>query len=436
MAHTEINQRFGGALARRLLFWVLLISGVNALAGASVQIYLDYRRDAEDLSDNMSFIANGAVPAIAQAAWNFDRNQIEAQIAGIVNSHWVSGALVRYGPSENASVSIGKIDAAAPDVEIYPLRHGGPDAGGAVAVGRLFVQPNWRELYRRTGDRVLVILSTQAAKVSIFTICLLWLMSGLIIRPLRRMAEFARGFAPGRPFEPLVLQSGRRPDELSDLQQSLNDAYLRLHAAHAAEQRQIEELEERVAERTEELRAANAALAARELAMRELAYHDPLTGLANRKLLDERLAHALARAHRNGRHVVVLLIDLDDFKEVNDRFGHAAGDALLQAVACRMRGLLRETDTLVRMGGDEFVAVLDDVDPAADVTRVAHDLAAAIAAPWEWEGTSVHPSGSIGSARYPVDAYTAFDLLRAADRRMYAAKRRCGEGGELVGRVG
>lgn len=436
MAHTEINQRFGGALARRLLFWVLLISGVNALAGASVQIYLDYRRDAEDLSDNMSFIANGAVPAIAQAAWNFDRNQIEAQIAGIVNSHWVSGALVRYGPSENASVSIGKIDAAAPDVEIYPLRHGGPDAGGAVAVGRLFVQPNWRELYRRTGDRVLVILSTQAAKVSIFTICLLWLMSGLIIRPLRRMAEFARGFAPGRPFEPLVLQSGRRPDELSDLQQSLNDAYLRLHAAHAAEQRQIEELEERVAERTEELRAANAALAARELAMRELAYHDPLTGLANRKLLDERLAHALARAHRNGRHVVVLLIDLDDFKEVNDRFGHAAGDALLQAVACRMRGLLRETDTLARMGGDEFVAVLDDVDPAADVTRVAHDLAAAIAAPWEWEGTSVHPSGSIGSARYPVDAYTAFDLLRAADRRMYAAKRRCGEGGELVGRVG
>lgn len=433
MALNELKQRFGGALARRLLFWVLLISGVNALGGASVQIYLDYRRDAEDLSENMSFIANGAAPAIAQAAWNFDRNQIEAQIAGIVNSHWVSGALVRYGPSESASVSIGMIEATGPDVRVYPLRHGGPESGAGVTVGRLFVQPNWRELYRRTGDRVLVILSTQVVKVSIFTICLLWLMSGLIIRPLRRMAEFAHGFAPGGQFEPLALQDGRRPDELSDLQQSLNAAYRRLNAAHAAEQRQIEELEERVAERTEELCAANAALAARELAMRELAYHDPLTGLANRKLLDERLAHALARAHRNGRHVVVLLIDLDGFKDINDRFGHAAGDALLQAAARRMRGRLRETDTLARMGGDEFVAVLDDVDPAADVTRVAHDLAAAIAQPWEWEGTTIHPSGSVGSARYPLDAYTAFDLLRAADRRMYAAKRRCGEQDELTG---
>ena len=423
MAHIGLNQRFGGALGRRLLFWALLISGVNALGGASVQIYLDYRRDVEDLSDNMLFIANGAVPAIAHAAWNFDRNQIEAQIAGIVNSLWVSGALVRYGPSESASVSIGKIETAGPDVRVYLLRHGGPESGGGVAVGRLFVQPNWSEVYRRTGDRALVILSTQVVKVSIFAVCLLWLVSWLIIGPLRRMAEFARGFAPGRPFEPLAPQ-GRRRDELGDLQQNLNDAYQRLHAAHVAEQRQIEELEERVAERTEALRAANAALAARELAMRELAYHDPLTGLANRKLLDERLAHALARAHRNGRHVVVLLIDLDDFKEINDRFGHAAGDALLQAVAGRMRGLLRETDTLARMGGDEFVAVLDDVDPAADVSRVAHDLAAAIAAPWEWEGATVHPSGSVGSARYPVDALAAFDLLRAADRRMYAAKRR------------
>lgn len=434
MALVGLNQRFGGALARRLLFWVLLISGVNALGGASVQIYLDYRRDAEDLSENMSFIANGAAPAIAQAAWNFDRNQIEAQIAGIVNSHWVSGALVRYGPSENASVSIGKINADAPEAQIYPLRHGGAETGDSVTVGRLFVQPNWAEVYRRTGDRALVILQTQLVKASVFTVCLLWLTSGLIIRPLRRMAEFARGFAPGRPFEPLALRRSRsRPDELSDLQQSLNDAYLRLNAAHAAEQRQIEALEERVAERTEALRAANAALAARELAMRELAYHDPLTGLANRKLLDERLAHALARAHRNGRHVVVLLIDLDGFKEINDRFGHAAGDALLQAAGGRMRGLLRETDTLARMGGDEFVAVLDDVDPTADVTRVAHDLAAAIARPWEWEGTTIYPSGSVGSARYPLDAYTPFDLLRAADRQMYAVKRRCGEHDEPAG---
>lgn len=425
MRRFRLKRRFGGVLGRRLLFWVLLISGVNALAGASVQIYRDYRRDAEDLAGNMLFIANGAVPAIAQASWNFDRNQIEAQVAGITNSHWVSGALVRYGPNENASVSVGKIDAARADVQIYPLRHGGAENTGGVMVGRLFVQPNWDEIYQRAGDRVLVILSTQVVKASIFTVCLLWLMSGLVIQPLRRMAAFARSFAPGKPFQPLALwRSRRRPDELSELQNSLNDAYRRLNEAHAAEQRQIEQLEARVAERTEELRAANAALAARELEMRELAHHDPLTGLANRKLLEERLAHALARAHRNGRHVVVLMIDLDNFKEINDRFGHAAGDALLQATGRRMRGLLRETDTLARLGGDEFVAVLDDVDPNADVTRVAHDLAAAISAPWDWEGTIVPPSGSVGVARYPVDAHTGFDLLRLADSRMYAAKRR------------
>lgn len=426
MAFTQLFGQFGGVLGRRLLFWVLLISGVNALAGASVQVYLDYRRDIDDLTENLAFIETGAAPAIAQAAWNFDRVQVQTQIIGVANSRWVSGVSVRYGPSENVALSFGVIDVDLPGVRQYALRYGGAvGSGEGVPVGRLYVQPNWSEIYRRTADRLQVIFATQLVKAFVFTFCLLWLVSALIIRPLRRMAAFAHDFTPGKPFEPLFLRrQKRRPDELTDLQDSLNNAYARLNDAHAAEQRHIERLEARVAERTEELRAAVAALAASEQAMRELAHHDSLTGLANRKLLEERLSLAVVRAQRCGRHVVVLLVDLNNFKEINDRFGHAAGDALLQALARRMRGLLRENDTLARLGGDEFVVVLDDMDPDANIERPAADFAAAIAAPWEWEGATIYPSASIGSARFPENGAAVCDLLRAADVRMYAEKRR------------
>jgi diguanylate cyclase (GGDEF)-like protein len=166
------------------------------------------------------------------------------------------------------------------------------------------------------------------------------------------------------------------------------------------------------------------------------AFHDGLTGLANRDLLADRLRLALARAVRDRHHVGVLFVDLDGFKAVNDTFGHAAGDAVLVAVAERFRAALRPSDTLARIGGDEFVGVIDGLPAAEAARRAAQRLLAALEAPIDLEpgGDAATVGASVGGAvAVPpagADAGTIDDLatrlLRAADEAMYRVKRRGG----------
>jgi diguanylate cyclase (GGDEF)-like protein len=148
------------------------------------------------------------------------------------------------------------------------------------------------------------------------------------------------------------------------------------------------------------------------------AFHDPLTGLANRVLFVDRLAHALAR---RGSSVTVLFLDLDDFKVVNDRHGHAHGDELLRQVADRVRACLRAEDTPARMGGDEFAILLEDAD-GHTLMQVAERIVAAFLDPFLVSGTEVRVKGSLGVASNSTGAETAEDLLRNADVAMYTAK--------------
>jgi two-component system, sensor histidine kinase LadS len=124
-------------------------------------------------------------------------------------------------------------------------------------------------------------------------------------------------------------------------------------------QRTEQELEGRVSERTRELADANARLRESQQALHHLAYHDNLTGLANRALMDDRIAQAIERARRNLSMVAVLLVDLDRFKPINDSYGHATGDEVLKSIATRLKDCVRGSDTVARIGGDEFVVVLD-----------------------------------------------------------------------------
>ncbi len=154
--------------------------------------------------------------------------------------------------------------------------------------------------------------------------------------------------------------------------------------------------------------------------LRHQAFHDGLTGLANRTLLREHLGHALSRAQR-GSPVAVLLIDLDGFKEVNDNFGHAAGDHLLIVVAQRLRDAIRGADTAARLGGDEFAVLLDGMDAPEDALQVSERLLAAIQAPLRVGDVEIQPCGSIGVAVWHGHA-TIDALLHDADIAMYAAK--------------
>lgn len=161
---------------------------------------------------------------------------------------------------------------------------------------------------------------------------------------------------------------------------------------------------------------------AAENALRWQADHDPLTGLPNRRLLTDRMQTALALAKRKNASVAVVFIDLDRFKPVNDDYGHLAGDFLLQIVADRMRGVLRASDSLARVGGDEFIAVLGEVSSMSGVRRALSGLLGAVAEPVAWEGANLQVSCSIGVAFWPDDGEDVTALIEAADAAMYQAK--------------
>ncbi len=151
------------------------------------------------------------------------------------------------------------------------------------------------------------------------------------------------------------------------------------------------------------------------------ALHDPLTGLANRGLLLDRLEFALARAGRSGGRVGVLFLDLDGFKTINDDHGHGVGDRLLVEVANRLKGVVRSSDLVARLGGDEFVLLCEDADDEVELTELAARVATAAAAPWVLGGQPVSVTTSVG-VRLAVGGERADVVLRDADTAMYAAK--------------
>lgn len=154
------------------------------------------------------------------------------------------------------------------------------------------------------------------------------------------------------------------------------------------------------------------------------AFHDPLTGLANRMLFTDRVEHALSRAARVGEQVAVLMIDLDDFKGVNDTLGHAAGDELLVAVAERLDATVRPGDTVARLGGDEFAVLLEGVSTASDAPRVGHRILDTLRGAVTISGRELFPHGSIGCAIGGYGGERVDELLRMADVAMYIAKER------------
>jgi diguanylate cyclase (GGDEF)-like protein/PAS domain S-box-containing protein len=159
-----------------------------------------------------------------------------------------------------------------------------------------------------------------------------------------------------------------------------------------------------------------------EVALAHQALHDALTGLPNRVLLLDRLEQAIAGARRDGSCLSLLLMDLDRFKEVNDTLGHHAGDLLLQQVATRLRGALRQADTIARLGGDEFAVILPGTD-AGGVVTVVENLLRRLHAPFAVEGQPVVIGASIGVALSPEHGEEADALMRRADVAMYVAKR-------------
>ena len=154
-----------------------------------------------------------------------------------------------------------------------------------------------------------------------------------------------------------------------------------------------------------------------------LAHHDPLTGLPNRALLEDRCKQAVAESRRRKTQIGLLFIDLDRFKTVNDSLGHMIGDAILQMSANRIQTQIRQEDTLARIGGDEFVVLLPNLTDGKDTSNVAAKIVNAFLSPFQYDTNNIHISVSIGIAIFPENGHDFFELLKSADTAMYQAKK-------------
>jgi len=159
-----------------------------------------------------------------------------------------------------------------------------------------------------------------------------------------------------------------------------------------------------------------------EKRLRYMAQHDKLTGLASRELFADRLDQAMAMARRHHSSFALLYLDLDEFKPINDQFGHDTGDALLQKVAERLHQCVREVDTVARIGGDEFAIILLETSTPRDAELVAEKMIRAFRTTFRINGHDCRISASIGIAMYPADSDQAEGLVRCADMAMYKAK--------------
>ena len=156
--------------------------------------------------------------------------------------------------------------------------------------------------------------------------------------------------------------------------------------------------------------------------IQHLAYHDALTGLPNRSLMQDRISQAISHAERSGKRLAVMFIDLDNFKNINDTLGHDVGDDLLRQMSSRLTGSVRSHDTIARQGGDEFIVLLDQLDSHLGASKVAQNILDALRAPFQLGGSDQHISGSIGIALYPEDGRDPPTLLKNADTAMFHGK--------------
>ncbi|MEO8118292.1 MAG: GGDEF domain-containing protein [Rhodoferax sp.] len=202
-------------------------------------------------------------------------------------------------------------------------------------------------------------------------------------------------------------------------------------ARASAMRRQVSELllsqdlcvEQCVAQRVQALQREISDLRASEMALRIQAHHDNLTGLANRILLADRFHSAVERAKRGGKSFALLMIDLNDFKTVNDDYGHAAGDAVLITVARRLVGAVRASDTVARLGGDEFVLLVESFDDPQELVQIGMKLIETLSDPITLDpGVFVRVSASLGLGLYPDHGADMGNLLCVADRAMYECK--------------
>jgi diguanylate cyclase (GGDEF)-like protein len=317
------------------------------------------------------------------------------------------------GPADGSEVHLRKLDSQLADMRLLFERLASPDADNSesraaqdvagILSSQLFqktvlLQTSLRGLksfaddelkgaYVAAKERTLLTFGLLAAMATAFGIVVSVLFRNVVLRPLQGLEAAIRRVNAGDEKQRAEI---RADDEIGMVSKAFNG----------------------LLDQQEEHRRQ----------LQYLAYHDVLTGLPNQLLVKDRLFQAVAFADRSGNRVALLFLDLDNFKTINDSLGHPVGDALLRAVAERLVGCIRDTDTLARQGGDEFLVILSDVQSSDDIAALAEKLLERLAMPFQIEGHELSTSASIGIAIHPDDSREFDTLLKKADTALYEAK--------------
>ncbi len=393
-----LNQSIGLTQAAIVLLASVFIGLIFSTLYLSYNLS-DQRRDAMELTEEILTAAEGGA---TNAAWTLNAN-----LATQVTNSMVALGNVQTAEllDDNGSILA---KANAPEKQNNPLitwfsstfigeqirgeRELTVIVGGkAQKVGSLSINLDASQI---TND--FFILATTvfvAALIQAFSIALvlLWLSYRLVTSPLRRAANAIANIDPKNPEAmTLPIPAKHEQNELGHLLKHANKMLSRLYITQEQ--------------------------------LRNLATRDPLTNQPNRTLITDRLSRALKTAQRNNTLVAVLFMDLDRFKNINDSLGHDIGDVLLIETASRLTKILRSNDSVGRLGGDEFLIILEDVHDIDEIVRTVQRISEALSDPYFLQGHEVLTSGSIGIAVYPDDGEDTSTLMRCADLAMYEAK--------------
>jgi diguanylate cyclase (GGDEF)-like protein len=293
-------------------------------------------------------------------------------------------------------------------------------------VGAVYLQSDIHAIDQRLSLFLRIIALVMLSSLLI-TIALSTRMSRIITDPLLRLSDIARQITTEKNYSLRVV--AHEKDELGDLIADFNAMLDEIQSRDNALEEHRHKLEERVWQRTRELKIANLELEnSKEKAesvaqrMKYHAHHDALTGLPNRTLLNDRISTELAHARRQQTILALLFLDLDRFKLINDSLGHATGDQLLRVISRRLSSCIRDEDTVARLGGDEFMVLLPRISGSADAGRIGRKIIDCLLEPVSCNGHELHITTSIGISVYPYDGRDAETLVKNADNSMYRAK--------------
>lgn len=415
-------QIMGKYSIRKKLMLVLLLTTSSALLLSSIGFLVNdwySLRDAafERLRAQAGIVGNSSVSALvfsdhlsAKRTLAILENEADIQAAGLFDKEGklfayyerTAGTLLDHLPDGDEGDHKGYVYV------VYPIHFEGETIGNILLVADLSV---WKH------SQVNSLIT--AAGVFLLSMLVAFLLSSrlqkVVTEPILKLASMARRISQEEDFSLRAEKSFS--DEIGLLVDDFNDMLDQIQSRDMELYHINEQLEEKVNRRTQELTELTKQL-------EHQAFHDALTGLANRITFDNDLHLAIEQKYRHDRQLAILFLDLDRFKIINDTLGHAAGDKLLQEVAERFRGCVRKSDTLARLGGDEFAILLFELDHTNTALTVARKLAETIAKPLHVSGHDLSLSTSIGISVYPNDGMDAETLIKNADTAMYRSKER------------